>query len=89
MHRVAVLVDDDLGVLGVLGVVDPALSEPQEILLVGLAAVVDAVLVDAHVLSVHVHRTQCRPEAERPEVVLRLANIAAHHGSCPLGRRHG
>ena len=54
MDRVAVLVQDHLGVLGV---VDAALAEAKLVLrMVGLEGVVLAPLVDADVLRLLVHR---------------------------------
>jgi hypothetical protein len=76
VDRVAVLVHDDLGVLGS---VHPALAETDEVLLGDLEAVVDAELVDPQVLAVHVDRPQGRSEAERLEVLLGLVDPEAAH----------
>ncbi|CAA9364446.1 MAG: hypothetical protein AVDCRST_MAG36-2937 [uncultured Nocardioidaceae bacterium] len=76
VHRVAVLVHDHLGVLCV---VDAALAEPDVVVLVPGVAVVDAVLVDPHVLALGVDRPERRAEAERLEVLLGLVDPEVDH----------
>ena len=77
VDRVAVLVDDHLGVLGV---VDAALAEPHPVGLVGLVGVVAAVLVDLHRERLLHDPAQRGAEAEGLEVLLGLVDPeVAHH----------
>src|SRR6188472_876766 len=77
VDRVAVLVEDHLGVLGV---VDAALAEADLVLLVGRERVVHSPLVDPDGLRAHVHRPERRAEAERLDVLLRLGDpVVRHH----------
>ena len=72
----AVLVHDHLGVLGV---VDPALAQPDPVGLVGLVGVVAAVLVDLHGEGL-LDDPRVSPEAQRLQVLLRLVDPeVAHH----------
>ena len=74
----AVLVEDHLGVLGV---VDAALAEAQlELRMVGLERVVVAELVDPHPLRLVVDRAPRDAEAEAVDVLLRLGDpVVGHH----------
>ena len=79
LDRVAVLVHDHLGVLGV---VDAALAVGDRQLLraVAVEGVVAPELVDAHQLLALVDRRQGRPESERLDVALRLGHpVVRHH----------
>ena len=78
LHRVAVLVDDDLGVLGV---VDAALAQRDRELAGPLAVegVVAAELVDAQQLLALVDRRQRRAEAQRLDVALGLGDPVVAH----------
>ena len=77
MNGVPVLVQDHLGVLGV---VDAALAEAELVLrMVGLERVVLAPLVDPDVLRFLVHRRVLRTEAEALDVLLRLGDPEVRH----------
>ena len=78
MDRVPVLVQDDLGVLGV---VDATLAEAElEDRVVGLERVVVAELVEANLLRLVVDRAAGDTEAEALDVLLRLGDpLVLHH----------
>jgi len=77
VDRVAVLVQDHLGVLRV---VDAALAEAQLVLrMIGRERVVDAPLVDPHRLGPVVDRTAGLAEAEAVDVLLRLGDPVVRH----------
>ena len=77
MNGVAVLVQDHLGVLGI---VDAALAEPELVLrVVGLERVVLAPLVDPNVLRLLVHRRVLGTEAEALDVLLGLGDPEVRH----------
>jgi len=73
---VAVLVEDHLGVLGV---VDAALAEAQDVVLVPRVRVVDPELVHADVLLLAVDRPQLGAEPEALQVQLRLRDPVVRH----------
>jgi len=79
VDRMAVLVEDHLGVLGI---VHPALAEPELILrMVGGERVVVAELVDPNPLGLHVHgRVLAGAEPKALDVALRLGDpVVRHH----------
>jgi hypothetical protein len=73
---VPVLVEDHLGVLGV---VDSALAETKHVVLVPGVRVVDAELVDADVLRFLVDRPPRDTEAETLDVALSLGDPVIGH----------
>src|SRR3954466_11356834 len=77
MHRVAVLMQDDFGILGI---VDAALAKAQLILFVGGEGVVLTPLIDANGLSVLIDGPAGCSEAKALDIFLCLSHpIIGHH----------